>query len=64
MLLMERAGFIIASALLYFCVAFGFGSRHYLRDAIIAVVLAVIVYLGFTRELDLQLPAGLLEGVL
>ena len=64
MLLLEWAGFVIASALLYFCVAFGFGSRRYLRDAVIAVLLAVIVYVGFTRGLDLKLPAGLLQGVL
>ena len=64
MLLLEWAGFVIASAVLYFCVAFGFGSRRYLRDGVIAVLLAVVVYVGFTRGLDLQLPAGLLQGVL
>jgi putative tricarboxylic transport membrane protein len=64
MLLLERAGFVIASALLFFCVAFGFGSRRYLRDGAIAILLAVVVHVGFTRGLNLQLPAGLLAGVL
>ena len=29
MLLLEPAGFVIAAAVLFFCVAFGFGSRRY-----------------------------------
>jgi len=64
MVLLEWAGFVIAATVLFFCVALGFGSRRYLRDGVIAVLLAVIVYVGFTRGLDLQLPAGLLQGVL
>jgi putative tricarboxylic transport membrane protein len=64
MLLIERAGFIIASAVLFACVAFGFGSRRYLRDGIIAILLAIAVYVGFTRGLNLPLPAGLLEGMM
>jgi putative tricarboxylic transport membrane protein len=64
MLLLVPAGFVIASAILFFCVAFGFGSRRYVRDGIVAILLALIVYIGFTRGLDLQLPAGVLAGVL
>jgi putative tricarboxylic transport membrane protein len=64
MLLLEWAGFAIAAAVLFYCVAFGFGSRRYLRDGIIAVLLAMIVYVGFTRGLDLPLPPGLLKGLL
>jgi putative tricarboxylic transport membrane protein len=64
MLLLVPAGFVIASAILFYCVAFGFGSRRILRDGVIAVLLALVVYIGFTRGLDLQLPAGVLAGVL
>jgi putative tricarboxylic transport membrane protein len=64
MLLIKRAGFVIGAAVLFFCVAIGFGSRRYVRDAVIAIVLALIVYVGFTRGLNLQLPAGVLAGVL
>jgi putative tricarboxylic transport membrane protein len=64
MLLLERAGFVIASAVLFVCIAYGFGSRRYLRDAVIAILLAVVVYIGFTRGLALPLPAGLLKGIL
>jgi putative tricarboxylic transport membrane protein len=64
MLLIERAGFIIASSVLFVCVAFGFGSRRYLRDSVVAILLATAVYIGFTRGLNLSLPAGLLKGML
>ncbi len=64
LLLIERAGFIIASAALFFGVAYGFGSRSHLRDGIIAILLATAVYIGFTRGLNLPLPAGVLKGIL
>jgi putative tricarboxylic transport membrane protein len=63
-LLIGRAGFIIASAILFACVARGFGSRHLLRDTAIGLILSLIVFIGFTRGLDLDLPAGVLEGIL
>jgi putative tricarboxylic transport membrane protein len=64
MLLLVPAGFVIASAILFSSVAFGFGSRRYVRDGVIAILAALVVYIGFTRGLDLQLPAGVLAGVL
>lgn len=64
MLLIERAGFIIAAAVLFVCVAFGFGSRRFLRDVVIAILLAIVVYIGFTRGLRVPLPAGLFAGLL
>ena len=59
-LLIERLGFVLASSLLFWGVAFGFGSRRYLRDALVGLILAAVVYGVFTRLLDLNLPAGLL----
>ena len=58
MIVIGWAGFIIASTLLFVLVARGFGSRRSVRDAIIAVVLAVVVYFVFTYGLGLKLPAG------
>jgi putative tricarboxylic transport membrane protein len=63
-LLIERAGFVVAAAVLFVCVAFGFGSRRILRDGVIAILLAIAVYVGFTRGLNVQLPAGLFAGLL
>ena len=63
-LLIDRLGFILSSALLFSCVAWGFGSRRHLRDATVGIVLSVAAYVVFTRLLGLQLPAGLLGRVL
>jgi len=64
MLLLNAAGFILASFVLFWCAARGFHSRHPVRDAAIAALLSVIVYLLFTRGLGLTLPPGVLKGVL
>ena len=64
LLLIERAGFVVASALLYVGAAWAMGSRRLVRDVAIGVTLAVVLYVGFTRGLDLRLPAGVLDGVL
>jgi putative tricarboxylic transport membrane protein len=58
-LLIERLGFVVASTLLFWGVAFAFGSRNYLRDAGVGLALSLAVYLAFTRLLDLSLPAGI-----
>ncbi len=59
-LLMEPAGYVLASAVLFTGVALGFGSRRTVRDAGVGLVLALTTYLAFTRLLDLNLPAGIL----
>ena len=62
--LLKPAGFVPAAIILFLSVAFAFGSRRYLRDLVVAVVLALLAYLAFTRLLGLQLPPGLLQGIL
>jgi putative tricarboxylic transport membrane protein len=62
--LFKVAGFVPTAAVLFFCVAFGFGSRRYLRDILIAIALALVTYVGFVHALGLRLPAGVLEGIL
>ncbi len=61
LLLIERAGFVVASALLFFGATFAMGSRRVIRDLAIGVALSLVVYLVFTRALDLRLPAGVLN---
>lgn len=60
LLLIRPAGFVLASTVLFWGVALGFGDRHLLRTPLIGFVLASLVYLAFTRLLDLTLPAGVL----
>ena len=53
-------GYIIATLLLFFGAARVLGSRNTWRDAIVAVVLSVLVYVAFTQFLDISLPEGVL----
>jgi putative tricarboxylic transport membrane protein len=64
LLLLERAGFVIASAIQFWLVARAFGSRRVLRDAIVAVLLALTCFIAFSNGLGLSLPSGILEGIL
>ena len=63
-LLIEHAGFILASTILFVLVARGFKSRRWLLNAATGVVLAAIVFAIFNYGLGLTLPAGVLKGVL
>lgn len=63
-LLFEPAGFVLASTLLVVLVGAGFGSRRWIRDLAVGLVLSVVAFEGFTRGLALSLPAGVLEGIL
>jgi putative tricarboxylic transport membrane protein len=56
-------GFILASTLLFVCVARAFGSRRLLRDAAIALVFAAVVYVGFDRILGISIGAGIFEDL-
>ncbi len=60
LLLIRPLGFVLASTILFWGVAFGFGDRHYFRTPLIGLALSSLVYLAFTRLLDLRLPAGVL----
>lgn len=61
---LPRAGFIIASTLMFLCTARAFGSDKPLRDGLIGFVLAVIAYVGFDRVLGYQIGSGLIERFL
>jgi putative tricarboxylic transport membrane protein len=58
------AGFVIAGTVLFVCVARGFGSRRWIRDLSIGIVLALGVFLFFVKLLNVNLPAGWLSPVL
>jgi hypothetical protein len=60
--LVERAGFVIASTLLFWLTARAFDRRHPLRDAAVGLVMSIGAYLVFARLLELSLPSGLLAG--
>jgi putative tricarboxylic transport membrane protein len=64
MVLIGWAGFVVAGTALFACVARGFGSRRVLRDVVVAVVLALAIYLFFVKLLNVNLPAGWLAPLL
>ena len=63
-ILLEIAGYVIAATVCFFGVAYGFGSRKYLKDFGISLVFALIVYFSFTKGLNINLPSGFFKGVL
>jgi putative tricarboxylic transport membrane protein len=62
--LLGPLGWPIAGALLFWGVAAALGSRSWLRDGAVSVLLALAVYVIFTHALGVYLPGGLLDGVL
>lgn len=62
--LIDFLGFIITSTIMFVCTCRAFGSKALLRDAIVAVALALIAYLGFAKLLGISIGAGILEGIL
>jgi putative tricarboxylic transport membrane protein len=56
----EFLGYVIVSSIVFWLTAWAVGARHILRTAVIGIALALVVYLAFTRLLDIPLPAGVL----
>jgi putative tricarboxylic transport membrane protein len=51
-------GFLVSAVACFILVAYAFGSRRILRDAIVGSAIAGIIYVAFTRLLGVSLPAG------
>ena len=64
MVLIHTAGFPLAAMALFVCVARGFGSTRWLRDAAVGLAIGILVFLFFVRFLNVNLPAGWLLPVL
>jgi putative tricarboxylic transport membrane protein len=63
-LLIDWAGWVISGTVLFWGSVWALGSRHYLRDGLISLALALLSFYGFYLGLGIALPAGLLEGIL
>ena len=63
-LLIERAGFIIAAAVTFFGITVAFDNKKPTRAAIFGTLFVTIIYLLFTKLLHVQLPAGIFKGIL
>jgi putative tricarboxylic transport membrane protein len=58
--LLSLAGFVAAGTVLFACTASAFGSRRWLRDALLGVTFCATVYIAFTYGLGVALPPGTL----
>lgn len=63
-ILLEIAGYVVAATVCFWGVAFAFGSRKFLKDLFISLTFAAVVYLSFTKGLNINLPSGYFEGIL
>lgn len=63
-LLLQPLGFVIGTAIMYFSVAYAFGERRYGLMTFVALLVALITYVAFTKGLSLPLPAGIFKGLL
>ena len=63
-LLIEPLGWVISGSLLFFMSAFALGNRHHVRGLAIGVALALITFYAFAIGLGVNLPAGVLQGIL
>jgi putative tricarboxylic transport membrane protein len=62
-LLIERAGFVVSTTVVFFGVSFAFGAKNKSKNLIISVIFSAIVYFSFTRGLNVNLPSGILGGL-
>lgn len=61
-LILEFAGWILAAALLFWCIARSMGSKRPLFDLTVALTFSSLVYIAFAVLLGLNLPSGILGG--
>jgi putative tricarboxylic transport membrane protein len=62
--LVNPLGWVIAGTLFFAGAATTLGSRHYIRNIAIGLVLALLSFYGFYSGLGIPLPAGVLDGIL
>ena len=62
--LIDILGWVISGGLLFYGCAVVLGSRHFIRDLVIAAALSLGTFYGFAIGLGVALPAGTLQGIL
>jgi len=62
-LLIQRAGFVVASTVAFFGVSYAFGAKNAPKNLLISVIFSLIVYFSFTIGLNVNLPSGILGGI-
>ncbi len=62
--LIEPLGWVISGALLFWGSAFALGNRHHVRGLAFGIVLSLVTFYAFAIGLGVNLPAGILQGIL
>ena len=62
--LIERLGWVISGSLLFWGSAYALGNRHHIRGLAIGITLGLISFYAFAIGLGVNLPAGILQGIL
>ena len=60
-ILIERAGFVIATTVVFFGVSFAYGAKNLIKNLAVSVIFSLVVYISFTKGLNVNLPAGILK---
>jgi putative tricarboxylic transport membrane protein len=63
-LLIERLGWPVSGAVLFFGTTFALGSRRLVLNALVSIVLSVGTWYLFNLALGIPLPVGILKGIL
>ena len=64
LLLIERAGFIVAAFVTFFGITVAFDNKKPSRAIIFGFIFIFVIYFSFTKFLNVALPAGIFEGIL
>lgn len=64
LLLVERAGFVLANSVTFVGISYSFGNKNLVKAAGIAVLLSTIIYFSFTKVLHVALPSGIFKGLM
>jgi putative tricarboxylic transport membrane protein len=63
-LLVNPLGWVVMSTLFFGGAATILGSKHYVRNIVIGLILALASFYAFYSGLGIPLPAGILDGIL
>ena len=64
LLLIERAGFIVAAVVTFFGITVAFENKKPFRALLFGFIFILVIYISFTKFLNVALPAGIFKGIL